>query len=139
MRWCASPTCETHMRAPNDTVKYLTCPTCGTEVCFACKEVWHGENVSCNDALGKELQAWIEENRDRVSQCPCCKSRIEKTSGCNHMTCYFCKYEFCWACGESASSGDNHWTNGCGVGMMDSSVRPGDHLKLNRGVRSTLN
>ena len=42
------------------------------------------------------------------------------------MTCGFCKYEFCWARGESASSADNHFglTRGCGVKMMDDTVKP---------------
>ena len=44
------------------------------------------------------------------------------------MTCGFCHYEFCWACGASASSADNHFgfMRGCGVRMMDASVKPGD-------------
>ena len=47
------------------------------------------------------------------------------------MTCQFCGYEFCWGCGASASRGDNHFgfMRGCGVKMMDESVKPGDGLK----------
>ena len=59
-----------------------------------------------------------------------CKTRIEKNLSCNHMTCFLCKYEFCWACGDSASPRDNHFNGtGCGVGMMESNVKPGDYLK----------
>lgn len=44
------------------------------------------------------------------------------------MTCAFCNYDFCWACGGSASREDNHFgfMRGCGVKMMDESVKPGD-------------
>ena len=47
------------------------------------------------------------------------------------MTCAFCGFEFCWSCGASASSNDRHFDagNGCGVTMMDASVRPGEHLR----------
>ena len=43
------------------------------------------------------------------------------------MTCALCKYEFCWACGESASSADRHFgaMRGCGVRMMDDTVKAG--------------
>jgi len=62
-----------------------------------------------------------------------CKTRIEKNAGCNHMTCGFCNYEFCWACGRSATNADNHWSafggNGCGIGMMQENVKPGDEGK----------
>ena len=109
----------------------LTCTTCATEICFQCRGSWHGESVTCEQSMQKELEGWVNENKDNVSFCPCCRSRIEKNQGCNHMTCGFCKYEFCWSCGQSATSGENHWNgNGCGVLMMDSSIRPGDHLRI---------
>ena len=41
------------------------------------------------------------------------------------MTCALCGYEFCWACGESASAADNHFSGfgGCGVRMMDGTAK----------------
>ena len=30
-------------------------------------------------------------------QCPNCKRQVQKTEGCNHMTC-ICKYQWCYAC-----------------------------------------
>ena len=61
-----------------------------------------------------------------------CRTRIEKNEGCNHMTCGFCEYEFCWVCGASATNEDNHFgvLRGCGVDIMDDTKRPGDHLKF---------
>jgi hypothetical protein len=38
---------------------------------------------------------WLAEYSKR---CPKCKSHIEKTVGCNHMTCRKCKHDFCWVC-----------------------------------------
>ena len=34
------------------------------------------------------------------NRCPKCGAPIEKTSGCNHMTCR-CKNEFCYYCGKN--------------------------------------
>ena len=53
------------------------------------------------------------------------------------MTCGWCAYEFCWACGESASTKDNHFgvMGGCGVKMMDESVKPGDGYKHSKCCR----
>lgn len=56
------------------------------------------------------------------------------------MTCGFCKYEFCWACGTSATSAENHFGSGrgCGVGMMEANIKPGDHLKKRKLKNSTF-
>ena len=38
-----------------------------------------------------------------MSNCPKCFVRIEKSAGCNHMTCRQCSYEWCWVCGSKFS------------------------------------
>ena len=42
-----------------------------------------------------EDQEWIKLN---TKKCPTCKANIEKNDGCNQMTCFKCKYSFCWEC-----------------------------------------
>lgn len=58
-----------------------------------------------------------------VSYCPMCLMLIEKLSGCNHMTCKMCKYEFCWICHRDATEASDHWKefslSGCGVSQFD--------------------
>ena len=61
----------------------------------------------------------------RITFCPMCRTKIEKVSGCNHMTCLFCSYEFCWYCGGDASNGSGHWNGfGCGASMMRDQAPP---------------
>lgn len=35
--------------------------------------------------------------------CPGCGVQVEKSAGCNHMTCIKCKQHFCYLCGEKIS------------------------------------
>lgn len=132
IRFCPKPSCGAAIRAENEEATRLVCSECGTEVCFKCRDYWHGETVSCEQAMNKQLEGWAEENQGNISFCPMCRTRIEKNKGCNHMTCAFCKYEFCWACGASATTAERHFEpgRGCGVKMMDENVKPGDHLNL---------
>ena len=36
-----------------------------------------------------------------LNKCPSCLSLVEKNSGCPHMTCPICLYDWCWTCGLS--------------------------------------
>jgi len=74
----------------------LTCPVCKYVYCWKCTNDWHGYLSRCVNphdglfllfTLGKDIQ-----------KCPKCKVRIWKNDGCNHMTCNYCHYEFCWLC-----------------------------------------
>jgi hypothetical protein len=59
---------------------------------------------------------------------------IEKTSGCNHMTCNQCKYEFCWVCGGEAGPGSDHFNpyslKGCGAEWLEEKHKPKHKRKL---------
>lgn len=44
----------------------------------------------------KANQAWL---RERTQGCPHCSSPVEKSMGCNHMTCSHCHSHFCFCCG----------------------------------------
>lgn len=41
-------------------------------------------------------RAWL---KDRTQSCPHCSSPVEKSIGCNHMTCTRCQTHFCFLCG----------------------------------------
>ena len=46
------------------------------------------------------FNVWANEHG---KQCPECRRMIEKSEGCNHMTC-LCGAHFCWKCGKSFSA-----------------------------------
>ena len=129
VRYCPKAGCSEYMKADSNETEKLQCLSCKTWVCFRCRDVWH-EDVSCKEAMNSQLKGWAEENKDNVSMCPMCNTRIEKNKGCNHMTCAFCEYEFCWACGASATIKENHYGpgRGCGVSLMEENVKPNSHL-----------
>lgn len=39
---------------------------------------------------------WMEQN---TQSCPCCRIRVQKSVGCNHMACKSCNTHFCYRCG----------------------------------------
>lgn len=40
-------------------------------------------------------EAWIAKFS---KPCPKCKRAIQRSDGCNHMTCFKCSHDFCWVC-----------------------------------------
>ncbi|XP_076755477.1 E3 ubiquitin-protein ligase RNF14-like [Xylocopa sonorina] len=48
----------------------------------------------------------------RVKACPNCSTMISKTTGCNKITCVYCKIHFCWLCGIQITTADayDHFT-----------------------------
>lgn len=75
---CGSPGWETNL-----CVRGVQCGVCGHHFPL----LWSQTTV----------QTWIL--REIVAfPCPNCTIYIEKTGGCDHMTCKTCGYEFCWEC-----------------------------------------
>ncbi|KAK1661451.1 hypothetical protein QYE76_049610 [Lolium multiflorum] len=107
MRWCPSP------RGCPLAVEYLdgeqcketldvVC-SCGHGFCILCAEEAH-RPVTCGtvrewmakNSSESETTNWVLAN---AKHCPKCRRPIEKSSGCNHMTCSSpCRHEFCWLC-----------------------------------------
>eukprot|EP01113_Clastostelium_recurvatum_P008481 TRINITY_DN14013_c0_g2_i1.p1 TRINITY_DN14013_c0_g2~~TRINITY_DN14013_c0_g2_i1.p1 ORF type:complete len:369 (-),score=23.33 TRINITY_DN14013_c0_g2_i1:23-1129(-) len=75
------------------------CASCLHHWCLRCQEEPH-EGQSCETGTKSlvQLHAWFSTNKDFVKRCPNCKVYIEKSSGCNHMSCGSCKFKFCWLC-----------------------------------------
>ena len=48
-------------------------------------------------------EAWVETF---AKKCPSCQTVIEKIDGCNKMTCFKCRKNFCWLCGKLLATAD---------------------------------
>lgn len=102
---CPNTQCE-HLIDKN--VKPLICTQCGIVACKSCNLKKHtGRCVISGDA---GLRFWAASSLNGVKNCPKCKARTEKNSGCNHMTCGRCGQEWCWICGHFYSRG--HYSMG---------------------------
>jgi ariadne-1 len=107
IKWCPSAGCSAAFKA-SGAVTHVTCTQCGVQFCFKCGLEPHGP-MRCAllsvwmDKCSNESETanWILAN---TKKCPVCQTRIEKNSGCNHMTCGMCKHDFCWVC-------DGPWAN----------------------------
>lgn len=67
---------------------------------------------------------------ERIAFCPMCSVKISKVSGCNHMTCLFCKYEFCWVCGGESTSDHFNVLNPFNCGATQFMEKPPNRVLL---------
>ncbi|KAF7353681.1 ATP-dependent RNA helicase DEAH12, chloroplastic [Mycena venus] len=100
-KYCKTPDCNQVYRcSPIPTP--ITCPSCFLTVCSSCDEEAH-EGISCADKRLQSDPGDQERRNDEwarargVKRCPNCSVWIEKTEGCNHMTCK-CGSHICWVC-----------------------------------------
>jgi hypothetical protein len=101
-RWyCPEPKCAKWI-APSRIYRSRTssqkCPHCRTQICGMCRGLAHAEDTECPQDFGLNAMLDIAE-REGWRRCYQCKSLVEKTSGCRHMTCT-CKAQFCYTCGS---------------------------------------
>jgi len=80
--------------------KKLECSDCGTQwrekVHYTTAEKMMDFVINRNVKKNEILSTLWEEMFTR--RCPKCNVSIQKSGGCNHMTCKKCQYEFCWLC-----------------------------------------
>ena len=101
---------------------YMTCADCQRHTCLGCNLIYH-HGQTCD-----EYRSWLEDAQRRAEtdevekariqeqqraekdsagyllewakKCPneACGAQIQKTTGCDHMTCRLCHHQFCWLC-----------------------------------------
>ena len=91
---------------------------CGLRWCLACRAPWH-EGLSCSAfKRGSALfLAWANATTKGGSvnahACPKCGAFIQRSAGCDRMTCARCKTPFCYQCGQKIVSSQlfgGHWS-----------------------------
>ena len=110
VRWCVKAECDNPIRRKSKKQTKLECDKCGTVICFECAGLWYNDTTKrkhrCHKNEDKKLVSdWAKSQQFDVQFCPKCAARIEKLSGCNHMKCSYCKYEFCWLCRKEFKKG----------------------------------
>ena len=108
IKFCPMKDCDSYAKKEGNN-KYVTCLE-GHRFCFQCSKPWHG-NRKCQDEIDKDFKKW--KRKKLLKRCPKCKFWTEKNSGCNHMTCPECKYEWCWFCGSKCDVGHFKMGGGC--------------------------
>ncbi|CAD8097178.1 unnamed protein product [Paramecium sonneborni] len=102
--WCPTPDCQ-YVFVLGEQSQF-ECPVCQKRYCLECKIEYHN-GFSCQEYQKKikmENQKALDDKffsfikGAKYKQCPQCKFWVEKSEGCNHMTCR-CKFEFCYVCG----------------------------------------
>lgn len=86
----ASSIKEEEKEAPPETLK-VTCSKCELIWCFACQAPWH-HGLTCQEFCkgDKSLKIWAKNRGQPVRnarRCPKCHVFIQKSSGCDHMSC----------------------------------------------------
>jgi hypothetical protein len=102
-KYCRTPDCRQVYRCNRaSTSPILHCPSCFSTVCSSCDEEPH-EGMTCAERKLYNDPAEQDRLNDQLAiqsgfkKCPECKVWIEKTEGCNHMSCK-CGAHICWVC-----------------------------------------
>ncbi|KAF1938647.1 hypothetical protein EJ02DRAFT_354090 [Clathrospora elynae] len=102
--WCGLKSCKSGDVHDPRYPKFC-CKVCNKAHCITHNVAWHkGETCSEYDYRKNKYLKRAEElatqklMRDTTKKCPGCKRKVEKSYGCDHMTCTKCKHEFCWQC-----------------------------------------
>jgi ariadne-1 len=120
VKWCPAADCTYAIQlreVQSEHNEEVQCK-CGHFFCFRCREEghqpsycnmfkdWKVKNSGGDDSLNEKAIASL------ARPCPRCKTNIEKNGGCNHMTCYKCRYHFCWQCMGKFGAGPDGDTSG---------------------------
>ncbi|KAK5633927.1 hypothetical protein RRF57_009641 [Xylaria bambusicola] len=99
--FCSNPSCGEFIPPrnkldPKHPFK-VTCRKCKTRVCVMCKRDAHPVGQDCPNDWELDAVLKIGE-RSGWRRCYKCRTLVELTYGCTHMTCR-CRAQFCYICG----------------------------------------
>eukprot|EP00026_Physarum_polycephalum_P007108 Phypoly_transcript_07162.p1 GENE.Phypoly_transcript_07162~~Phypoly_transcript_07162.p1 ORF type:complete len:506 (+),score=42.65 Phypoly_transcript_07162:109-1626(+) len=115
---------------------FAMCASCVFPFCSRCFHPWQPKKpcptlraknkAEITTILARAPNSWTHDEAGLVNEymtvmalaktskgCPKCGTRIQKSSGCNKMTCSRCHSYFCWLCGESIRGYDHFHHGGC--------------------------
>ncbi|KAF2002437.1 hypothetical protein P154DRAFT_138922 [Amniculicola lignicola CBS 123094] len=104
--YCVNPNCGRFLHQStfdnaNQLYTIARCKSCNTNTCVGCKMEWFPRSHRCEleSDLSKRT-AWLPEYTPtcRIKRCPKCHGVTEHMEACNHMTCVYCKHEYCFVC-----------------------------------------
>jgi hypothetical protein len=102
--YCPTPDCgqiyRTSSSSATENSTMFICAKCLMPTCTACHAphpnmtcAEHKYDVSGGDEAFQKIKRELG-----IKDCPKCKTAMEKTEGCNHMTCGGCGAHICWVC-----------------------------------------
>ncbi|OAP61190.1 hypothetical protein AYL99_03391 [Fonsecaea erecta] len=104
-RHCPTPDCGHIYRCTTSLGSQppaYTCSNCFERLCTSC-HARHGE-YTCAEfkdiAAGGDAALARLKRELNIKNCPQCTTPMEKTEGCNHITCGGCRAHICWVCME---------------------------------------
>jgi IBR domain/IBR domain, a half RING-finger domain len=128
--FCPDGKCGNVLHRDRKSQTQVHCDECDLDYCFLCHQPYHGR-TACDDAAHNALVNWAQDFGTVLKRCPRCRYHTEKASGCNHMTCTRCHYEWCWLCQGKYS--DMHFAPwnlfGC-PGMQSGSIQYGCFMRM---------
>lgn len=95
VRYCSNKECN-HMIIIKPFKRRYVCRKCGTKSCAKCKRKYH-KLPFCREK--NSVKNFMYNLTKDTQACPRCRFLIQRSAGCDHMTCSKCSYYFCWKCG----------------------------------------
>ena len=123
-KFCPFPNCNSFLELKDKNNKKVKCSNNHT-FCFLCLKSPHG-NLPCNNEINKSMIEY--EKNNFVKKCPKCDIITEKITGCNHITCAKCNYQWCWLC--NGEYDPEHFYEGKCKGLQFFRTKDENEIKL---------